>query len=96
MLCDREGVDGFGNLLLYRCHRADRGPSRLIYNQDSSRSQIDVQAPVYDIRGAFKGTNAASRFWAGAPIRQHITATCTTSHRPPGPASAIPSVTGIA
>ena len=37
-------------------------PRTFIYNQDSGRSQIDVRAPVYDIRGAFK------EYQCGKPI----------------------------
>jgi len=55
LLCDMEGLDGFGNLLLYTDVTVQMAaPRAFIYNQDSGRAQIDVRAPVYDIRGAFK------------------------------------------
>ena len=63
LLCDMEGLDGFGNLLLYTDVSVQiASPRAFIYNQDSGRSQIDVRAPVYDIRGAFK------EYQCGKPI----------------------------
>jgi hypothetical protein len=55
LLCDMEGLDGFQNLLLLTDVTVQlAAPRAFIYAQDSSRSQIDVKAPVYDIRGKFK------------------------------------------
>jgi hypothetical protein len=55
LLCDMEGVDGFGNLLLLTDVTVQAASPRTFnYNQDSGRSQIDVRAPVYDLRGSFK------------------------------------------
>lgn len=66
LLCDMEGVDGFGNLLLYTDVTVQiAAPRAFIYNQDSSRSQIDVRAPVYDIRGAFKGYQCSKPILGG-------------------------------
>ena len=97
MLCDMEGVDGFGNLLLYTDVTVQiAAPRALSTTRIPAGRRSMCERPYTTSVERSRGTNAASRFWAGAPIRQHITATCTTSHRPPGPASAIPSVTGIA
>jgi hypothetical protein len=55
LLCDMEGLDGFANLLLLTDVTVQlAAPRAFIYTQDSGRSQIDVRAPVYDIRGSFK------------------------------------------
>lgn len=54
LLCDMEGLDGFGNLDLLTGVTVQIGTARgFLYEQDSGRSQIDVRAPVYDIRGSF-------------------------------------------
>jgi len=63
LLCDMEGVDGFGNLILYTDVTVQlAAPRAFNYTQDSGRSQIDIRAPVYDIRGAFK------EYQCGKPI----------------------------
>jgi hypothetical protein len=62
-LCDMEGLDGFQNLLLLTDVTVQlAAPRAFIYTQDSSRSQIDVRAPVYDIRGGYK------EYQCGKPI----------------------------
>ena len=63
LLCDMEGVDAFGNLLLLTDVTVQVAGSRVFnYNQDSGRSQIDVRALVYDIRGAF------NEYQCGKPV----------------------------
>jgi hypothetical protein len=63
LLCDMEGVDFGNNLVLLTNVTVQLGQARaFIYNQDSGRHQIDVQAPVYDIRGGFK------EYQCGKPI----------------------------
>ena len=63
LLCDMEGIDFGNNLLLLTDVTVQLArPRAFNYNQDSSRLQIDVQAPVYDIRGGFK------EYQCGKPI----------------------------
>ncbi len=63
LLCDMEGIDVGNNLVLLTDLTLQLARSRAFnYNQDSSRLQIDVQAPVYDIRGGFK------QYQCGKPI----------------------------
>ena len=63
LLCDMEGLDGFKNLILLTDVTAQiAAPRAFLYNQDSGRSQIDVRAPVYDIRGGF------NEYQCGKPI----------------------------
>ena len=63
LLCDMEGLDGFKNLMLLTDVTVQLAhPRAFIYSQDSGRSQIDVRAPVYDIRGGFK------EYQCGKPI----------------------------
>ncbi len=63
LLCDMEGIDAFKNLILLTDVTVQiAAPRAFIYTQDSSRTQIDVRAPVYDIRGGFK------EYQCGLPI----------------------------
>jgi hypothetical protein len=63
LLCDMEGLDVGHNLVLLTDVTVQLAhPRAFIYTQDSGRSQIDVRAPVYDIRGGFK------EYQCGKPI----------------------------
>jgi hypothetical protein len=97
LLCDMEGLDGFQNLLLLTDVTVQlAAPRRFIYTQDSDRSQIDVRAPVCDIRGGFKEYQCGKPILGAAPTRPHTTATYMNNRRPPDPATRILSGTGIA
>ena len=66
LLCDMEGIDAGNNLLLLTDVTVQVArPRAFIYNQDSSRPQIDVSAPVYDIRGSFKQYQCAKPILGG-------------------------------
>jgi hypothetical protein len=55
VLCGMEGFDGFQSVNLLTDVNVRVAPPRaFIYGQDSGDKQIDVKAPVYDIRGAYK------------------------------------------
>ena len=55
VLCGMEGFDGVHSVnLLTDVTVQVASPRAFIYNQDSGDKQIDVKAPVYDIRGSFK------------------------------------------
>ncbi len=63
VLCDMEGLDIGHNLVLLTDVVVQIARLRAFnYAHDSSRPQIDVGAPVYDIRGGFK------QYRCGTPI----------------------------
>ncbi len=55
VLCGMEGFDGVENVIILSDVNVQvAAPRAFIYTQDSGDKQIDVRAPVYDIRGSFK------------------------------------------
>ena len=53
--CGAEGIDGRGNLvLLTNVTVKMASPRAFLYQQDSTKRQIDARAPVIDIRGGYK------------------------------------------
>jgi hypothetical protein len=55
VLCDAEGFDGVENVNLLSDLNVQVAPARaFIYTRDSGDKQIDVKAPLYDIRGSYK------------------------------------------
>jgi hypothetical protein len=55
VLCDAEGFDGIQNVNILSDVVVQVAGSRgFIYTRDSGDNQIDVRAPLYDIRGSYK------------------------------------------
>lgn len=66
LLCDMEGLDFGNNLdLLTDVTVQLAHPRAFNYNQDSSFPQIDVKAPVFNIRGGFKQYQCAKPILGG-------------------------------
>lgn len=62
VLCGMEGIDIGNNLVLLANVTVQMGTPRPFGYQDAGRSQIDVRAPVIDIRGGYK------EYQCGKPI----------------------------
>jgi hypothetical protein len=73
VLCDTEGFDGVQNVYILSDVNVQVAPPRaFIYTRDSGDKQIDVKAPVYDIRGSFKEYQCGKpRTAGGAYVATH-------------------------